>query len=242
MLKFIPVRNSRVSDNVLEQLKNAILTGAVRPGQKIPSERELTETFQVSRVVIREAVRALELSGFVQIRQGPKGGAYVRELGFERLVDSYLDLFMTGRLSVRELMQVRQHIEPEVARLAAINVTTQTSRLLQDTLAYEAVPTTDHAEWVKRNMATDYVLLEMCNNQLYRAILEPILRLFQELVLVVKPPKTVIHNHLEHKAIVDAVAAGDGPAAANAMRIHLNNIEDSLVNLETAYRKAKGLP
>ena len=240
-MKFTPVKNVRTSESVLEQLKQSIMGREFPPGSKLPSERELTETFQVSRVVVREAIRALELAGFVVIRQGPHGGAFVRELGFDRLVESYSDLFMVGRLSAADLVQVRLHIQPEVARLAALKADRDSKASLVEALAYEQVPTTDHSEWVKRNQATDYVLLEMCGNQLYRAIMEPLLELFKELVLVVKPPWTVIHNPEEHKAIVEAVLAGDGRAAAQAMAVHLDNLGDNLINLEKAYRKAKGL-
>lgn len=240
-MKFTPVKNVRTSENVLQQLKQSIVSRQFRPGSKLPSERELTETFQVSRVVIREAIRALELTGFVTIRQGPRGGAFVRELGFERLIESYSDLFMVGRLSAADLVQVRLHIQPEIARLAALRADDESKARLVEALAYEQVPTTDHSEWVKRNQATDYALLEMCGNQLYRAIMEPLLELFQELVLVVKPRWTVIHNPEEHKAIVEAVLAGDPKAAAQAMTAHLDSLGDHLINLEKAYRKAKGL-
>ncbi len=238
---FTSVKSGRTSENVLEQLKQAIVSREFPPGSKLPSERELTAAFQVSRVVIREAIRALELTGFVTIRQGPLGGAYIRELGFERLVESYADLFMVGRLSAADLVQVRLHIQPEVARLAALNADEDSKAELVEALAYEQVRTTDHSEWVKRNQATDYALLKMCGNQLYRAIMEPLLELFKELVLVVKPPWTVIHNPAEHKAIVEAVLAGDAEAAVRAMETHLDNLGDHLINLEKAYRRAKGL-
>ena len=240
-MEFTSVKNVRTSETVLEQLKQAIVSREFPPGSKLPSERELTASFQVSRVVIREAIRALELSGFVTIRQGPLGGAYVRELGFERLIESYADLFMVGRLSAADLVQVRYHIQPEVARLAALNPDPKLRKKLVEALAYEQVPTTDHAEWVKRNQATDYIMVEMCGNQLYRAIMEPLLELYKNLVLVVKPRRTVIHDAREHQAIVDAVMAGDGEAAAQAMRDHLSHLGDHLINLEKIYRQAKGL-
>ena len=85
MPKFIPIKPLRASEGIVDQLKKAILKGEFTPGQKLPSERELSEMFQASRVVVREALRTLELSGFVSIRQGPHGGAYVQQLGHERL-------------------------------------------------------------------------------------------------------------------------------------------------------------
>jgi DNA-binding FadR family transcriptional regulator len=241
MYRFSPVKPLRTSENIAGQLKDAILGGDFKPGQKLPSERELTEAFQVSRVVVREAIRTLELTGFVNIRQGPYGGAYVQQLGYERLTESYLDLFLTGQLSVRELVHARMHLEPEIVRLAADNLDEYWAEKLKKALAGEQIPTKTHADWVRRNMSTDYVLMEMCGNRFYQAMLEPLIRLTQEIVLVVKPKPTIIHDPREHEAIVDAVLAGDGKAAADAMRIHIENVGDKLIGLEESYRRRKGL-
>jgi DNA-binding FadR family transcriptional regulator len=241
MPKFSSVKPNRVSDNIAAQLKNAILGGGFKPGEKLPSERELTEEFQASRVVVREGLRTLELSGFVEIRQGPYGGAYVLQLGYERLTESYTDLFWAGQLSVQELVQARIYLEPEVTCLAAENLTEEWAAKLKKALASEQVATRNHADWVCRNMATDRVLIEMCGNRFYQAMLEPLIRLTQEIVLVVKPERTIIHDPREHQAIVDAVLAGDGQRAANAMRRHIRNVGESLIGLEESYRKRKGL-
>jgi GntR family transcriptional repressor for pyruvate dehydrogenase complex len=241
MPRFSSVKPLRVSENVAGQLKNAIFSGDFRPGEKLPSERELTKAFQISRVVVREALRTLELSGFVNIRQGPHGGAYVQRLGYERLSEFYTDLFLVGQLSVQELVQARIFLEPEVARLAAENLTEHWAIELNKALSSEQVPTQNHADWVRRNMATDNVLIEMCGSRLYQAMLEPLIRLTQEIVLVVKPERTIIHDPQEHQAIVDAVLEGNGKRAAAAMRKHIRNVGNSLIGLEESYRKRKGL-
>lgn len=241
MPRFDPVKSCRVSDNIASQLKNTILGGEFKTGEKLPSERELTEEFQVSRVVVREGLRKLELSGFVEIRQGPYGGAYVQRLGYDRLTESYTDLFLAGELSVQELMQTRIYLEPEVTRMAAENISDKWADKLEKALASEQVATRNHADWVRSKMSTDLVLIEMCGNRLYQAMLEPLIRLTQEIVLVVKPERTIIHDHREHQAIVDAVLAGDGRLAANAMRKHIRTVSKSLIGLEESYRRRKGL-
>ena len=123
MTQFKPIKTSRVSEDVLLQLKEAILLGAYKSGDKLPSERELTLQFQVSRGVVREAVRALELSGFVEMRQGPAGGAFVTDLSFNQVGNAFLDLFLANKVSMAEVAEVRTHVEPKVARLAAIHMT-----------------------------------------------------------------------------------------------------------------------
>lgn len=241
MPKFSPVKPLRVSENIAGQLKDAILCGDFKTGEKLPSERELTKAFQVSRVAVREAIRSLEFTGFVDIRQGPYGGAYVQRLGYERLTEFYTDLFLAGQLSVQELVQARIYLEPEITRLAADNLTKDWAGKLKNALISEQVPTRKHADWVRRNMATDYVLIEMCGSRLYQAMLEPLIQLTQEIVLVVKPERTIIHDPKEHESIVEAVLAGDGKRAADAMKNHIRNVGESLIGLEGSYRRRKGL-
>ena len=75
---FKPIKQIRASSEVGQQLKNAILDGEYKAGDKLPSERELIELFQVSRTVVREAIKSLEAGGLVEIRQGATGGAFVK--------------------------------------------------------------------------------------------------------------------------------------------------------------------
>src|SRR3954464_10069055 len=74
MASFAKVRRS--FDDVLEQLREAILSGRVRPGERLPNERELCETFGVGRPTLREALRSLEAVGMIEVRPGKGGGSY----------------------------------------------------------------------------------------------------------------------------------------------------------------------
>ena len=96
MPRFRPIRPSRISEEVTEQLKRSILFGDFKAGDKLPPERLLAGEFQVSRVAVREALRTLENSGFIVTRQGASGGAYVTDLSFAHLADAFLDL-LSGR-------------------------------------------------------------------------------------------------------------------------------------------------
>ena len=125
-MAFKPVKQDRIAVAIVNQLKAAILSGRFKPGERMPAERELTEQFQVSRVVVREAIRELEIKGFVKILQGTTGGAYVTDLSFDHLNNAFLDLFLYNKLSVAELIQSRMVIECEIVRLAAANIVLDT--------------------------------------------------------------------------------------------------------------------
>lgn len=239
MSEFKPIKQTRASGEVLVQLKEAILLGRYKFGDKLPSERELTEQFQVSRGVVREAIRVLEMSGFVIIRQGPAGGAYVAEWAFDHLGGGFLDLYLSGRVTIPQLNRVRLHIEPEVARLAAMNVTDAFSRQLQEDAAAEREPTQFRAEYRNRLTKVHLTLLEMCGNYLFEVIVNSMVSLTHRIVAAIEPEdQNALHPIGEHDVIVEAVLAGDGDRAAQEMRFHLETFFGRMKNMDQAFRLA----
>lgn len=237
MVEFKPIKQTRASEEVLEQLKESILKGRFKAGDKLPSERELTEQFQVSRGVVREAIRVLEKTGFVSIRQGPSGGAYVTDLTFDHLSGGFLDLYLANKLTIPELNQVRMHIEPEVARLAAQRVTPAYRARLEKAIAAEREPMKNYVVRMERLTDVHYILAEMCGNYLFEAIVNSFIRLTHQIVDAVEPED---HNELhkvgEHDEMVAAVIAGDPEAAAKAMTEHLKNFCEGLIRMDKTYR------
>lgn len=80
MENFIPIKTARISESIEEQIRSAIYSERLKPGNRLPSENELSKIFDTSRTTVREALRALEKEGLLAIKQGVKGGPYVREL------------------------------------------------------------------------------------------------------------------------------------------------------------------
>lgn len=114
-----PVSRARLNDEIVTVLQNQILTGALAPGDKIPPERELAETFQVNRATLREALRRLESLELVEIRHGD--GLYVKNY----LESGNLDLIkaaanLDGRKgTVLDILEARRYLMPQMASLAA---------------------------------------------------------------------------------------------------------------------------
>src|SRR5512136_2421814 len=149
MAIFRPVRQLRVFEEIVAQLKQSILMGRFKPGDKLPTERELVGEFQVSRVAIREALRALENLGFIVTRQVANAGACVTDLIFEFLANAFVYLFLADKISFPELHRVRLIIEPEIARLAAQAITPEFSQRLMKALEAEEVPPSSLLEDIK---------------------------------------------------------------------------------------------
>src|SRR5258708_20009789 len=77
MPDFGPIKPKRVFEEICERIRNELSSGALRPGDKLPPERELAEQFGVSRTAVREAFRSLERSGLIGLQKGAKGGAFI---------------------------------------------------------------------------------------------------------------------------------------------------------------------
>ena len=237
MTKFKPIKQSRVSEEVLSQLKEAILLGHYKSGEKLPSERELTEQFQVSRGVIREAIRVLEVTGFVVMRQGQAGGAFVTNLSFDHISSAFLDLFMANKVSIPELAKVRYHIEPLIARLAAERITEEGAQLLTRAQEEEFEEPRDYNDRVDKHQKVHILLAEMCGNHFFEAIAKSMLALTKEVVEAVEPDHKALHLSGEHAAVIEAVTSGDQVRAGEAMRVHLDKFCRSLGKMEKAYRQ-----
>jgi len=241
MSGFKPIKQLRVSGEVTEQLKQSILLGRFKAGDRLPSERDLAEQFQVSRVAVREALRALENSGFITTRQGVTGGAFVTDLTFEHLVNAFLDLFMADKLSIPELYQVRLLVEPEVARLAAQRVTPDYAERLKESLEAEEESVASLSEDLDKKTAVHFILAEMCGNRFFEGLVRSVMGLTRRAIEAAHPDQPpFLHPPGMHRPIIKAVLAGDPEAAAAAMRKHALQFGKTLMEMELAFRKTRG--
>ena len=116
---FVPVRRVRSFDDVVAQLREAILSGQIRQGERLPNERELSQAFAVSRPTVREALRSLEATGMVEVRPGKSGGAFAVPPSLSLVGDAVATLLNLRGASLRDLAEFRVSFEPENAWWAA---------------------------------------------------------------------------------------------------------------------------
>jgi DNA-binding FadR family transcriptional regulator len=218
-------------------LKQTILLGYFKPGERLPSERKLSEQFQVSRIAIREAMRALETSGLVLTRLGSTGGTYVTDLTFETLSSGFFNYFLADKISLPEIHKVRLLIDPEVGRLAATNLTPEFTRRLLEARDVENSPE-DHAFGpMSTRVKVHYLLAEMCGNRFLETMVKLILGLSGKIIAAFKTEPHPFHPPGSHLPMIEAVLAGDPEVAAEAMRTHAIEVSEKLADLEKAYRR-----
>jgi GntR family transcriptional regulator, transcriptional repressor for pyruvate dehydrogenase complex len=120
---FAPIKRRRLSDQVSAQIQVRIASGELRSGDKLPPERELAETFGVSRGAVREALRSLERSGLVSLQAGARGGAFIGEGDPSLIGDSFRNLYQLGSVSLDELTEARLWLASTVVRIACARAT-----------------------------------------------------------------------------------------------------------------------
>src|SRR6266511_4341798 len=116
---FTPVRQARASGAIVLQIERAIVDGALHPGDRLESERELAEQFSVSRITVRDALRVLEARGLIRVKVGATGGAFVAETNFDHVVGSISTMIALRKMTLSELAEARTVVETATAELAA---------------------------------------------------------------------------------------------------------------------------
>ncbi|MGX9460829.1 FadR/GntR family transcriptional regulator [Shewanella sp. A14] len=235
MNNFKPIKQVKASDEVYQQLKCAIFESRFVAGAKLPSERELIENFKVSRTVVREAIKGLEASGLVEIKQGAMGGAFVKQMTFERLSNVCQELFFMGKMSFAEVCQARLIIEPMVARLAAKHCTPEYAKQLRAASQSEN-DTLEYPETIDLRQQVHYILADMSDNRFLAAIVKSLLGVIRNTTNSFDHDTDVVHPAGLHDCVIEAVIAGDGAKAESEMYQHLMAFSQRLELVEEDYR------
>lgn len=227
---YTQVQKGRLADQVSEQLKESIFSGVYHPGERMPPEHALTEIFGVSRVIVREAIRKLELSGLIEIKRGPKGGAFVMPMRHDAASQVVLDLLKLGKGEVAHLMEVRLGIEPLVAELAAKRATGEDmDRLAGHLQRRPKAPGREYAVW---NVDFHRLVAKCAHNPVYDILVNILMDFTEGLILKIKPSNRILHDTTSHPAILERMRRRDAEGARDIMRSHLEDVVPVLENME----------
>ncbi|MBT8352394.1 MAG: FadR family transcriptional regulator [Deltaproteobacteria bacterium] len=131
---FRAAKQSRIFQDIVDQIQEAILSGSIKSGEMLPSERELKEMFQTSRGTLREALRVLEQKGLIQIKLGVGGGAMIKTANTEQIGESLDILIRSQKVSLSHLCEFREGVEGDVVALAAERATNADIKRLKELL------------------------------------------------------------------------------------------------------------
>jgi DNA-binding FadR family transcriptional regulator len=215
-LVFRQIRSRNLFEETVVRLSQAIKLGVVPIGERFPTERELTEQFEVSRVTVREALRALEQARLVEIRRGRQGGAYVLRSELSESRANARTVLREMGPELDDAMDYRRAIEPTIVELAADR--RDESQLAYAYSLFEQSKHVPPASFRGADSRFHLALAPMTGSpSLIAAAAEVQLRLGELLVAMPILDESIRHSHLQHERILDAIRNHDPQAARDAM-------------------------
>ena len=226
-----PVRRSRIYEHIVEQLQGLIEDGKLKPGDQLPPERLLAETFKVSRTSVREALRALEMIGLIEGRQG--GGTFVRTPSASDLVGPLASALAAGKRELADVMEVREMIEPVIARRAAARVTEEQLAELASILDRQAEKIERGESYPDEDALFHYTIAVAVDNPVVLRLLGVMMDLLHESRAAYLQTGDRPRLSLEsHRRIFQALVNRDPEAAYKATLEHISRVRTDLIGDE----------
>ena len=223
-----PIVRESVAEAVARRILDRVTTGALRPGEALPPERELAVSLGVSRPSVREAIRGLAILGVVRTRQG--GGASISELDADAILGPIQFFLSLEESNVRNLYDARSLIESDVARRAAENMDAAALDSLEEILAAQAGTIDDPIAFRQSDLAFHEALWEGSGNAYLKRIGESLNVIGLEFRKKASESRGVLEQSLkDHHALVKAIRSRDPEAAARAAARHMQNVYRSTV-------------
>ncbi|MFV2081966.1 MAG: FadR/GntR family transcriptional regulator [bacterium] len=228
---FEPIRKTKVYEEIVIKVINMIEHGMLKSGDQLPSERELSEAFKVSRSSVREALRALESQGILESRHG--NGTYVAPQPIEALIDPLVKIIFTEKDSQIELFEMRRLIEPQLVFLAAQRATPEDINELDEILEVQKEQVAQGKAGVDFDKSFHEKLVEITRNTILVRIMDSMMDCLTQsrdrsLQIDGRPEKSLAR----HREIIDAIKSADCENAERVMREHLEDIESILFKRE----------
>jgi GntR family transcriptional repressor for pyruvate dehydrogenase complex len=221
---FSPIKTTKVYEQVILQIKDMIDKGILKKGDKLPSERALVEQLQISRTSIREALRALEVIGLIDCRQGE--GNYIKASFQDNLFEPLSIMFMLEESNQDDIWELRKIMEVEASGLAAKQITEEQLQELKD-ITQRFMNCEDEDINVQIDKEFHYKIAESSGNILIFNILKTVSTLVdhfivdaRRLILVQEKNKKILFD--QHNSVYLAIEKHSSADARQAMREHLD--------------------
>ncbi len=233
------VRSSRLYEQIVQQIEESILSGALKPGDQLPAERELANRFGVSRTAVREAVKALREKGLVESYSGK--GTFVTN-GTSQVIRQSLDLMtrIGQPEGLAHLVDLRQILEPEIAALAATRIDDQLLATMREAVATMDRSLHDPDSYIEADLDFHLALAEAVDNPLILSLLDSVVGLLRkQRVRIFGADGGPEPGQFHHKRILEAIERHDADAARELMRAHLKQVSQDSSAAETLEHKAQ---
>ena len=230
---FRSIRTPRISLEIVEQIQEAIFRGDFAAGDRLPPERELVQTFGVSKVTVREALRILETYGLISIRPGASGGAFVNERTSQPVSRAVYNQLQLEGFSISQLYTARILFEPAVAELACQSANDEDLRELEASVERTRQLVAEGQKTSPESQEFHSILIRSAKNPVIQIILSSLLDLIKlSRALVPSTPEISKMVLDDHEAIVEAMRQRDAAKVKALMTDHLSKLSSQFTKME----------
>jgi len=228
---FEPVRVRRGFEALSDRIREQLMNGELKPGDRLPSERELAERWGIGRAAARDALRSLEVAGVVEARKGVNGGFYIRHAGHGGLAQTVQDMVSLSQLSIESVMEARTEITCVAIRLACARATEEDFGLLQREIdLHTNLFRLGQGSSNTRSVIEFYRLIaQATHNLLIVMMVDALSEVYRGLLARVdpRPNKEIM---AVRQRVLDLMRERDAHAAAEAMTLYQRKITRYLVS------------
>lgn len=229
---FRPIHTRRAFEEICERIREQLALGVLKPGDKLPPERELAQQLGVSRNVLREALRSLEMAGILRLQKGVKGGAFIREGDTSRMNEVMRDMLSLGTISVRELSEARINVIDLVVRLACVNARQRDFEALEANIERTDIATREGRLLDRVECSREFynLLAESTGNKVITMIVSSVTEIHMRFVYAKVASSGAATPRLTDKRrqFLAKLRARDVAGATQLMRVHTESVQRML--------------
>lgn len=233
MKLFYPVKSGKISQLIAQQIKSTILNGRMKPGNRLPPERELVKRFQASRISVREAIKSLEASGLLVIKPG--SGVFVAEVNSKLMSESLSSILRIRKISINELTEARIIFEPSIAKLASERVRSEDLIKLEKNIQEASMIVKSNSPAPAENIEFHYLIAEAVHNPVIALTMRTLFDVLKEMTLEINKnlPARARNSRnavVYHRKILDAFREKNSQRVYELMLKHVFQIQRGLKN------------
>lgn len=234
---FSGVRNQRIYEQIVVQIRQLIEEGKLKPGNRLPGERKLAETLGCSRTSLREACRVLEAEGLIVSKPG--GGRFIQQVDQNMTLEyRFNTVDMLEKTAIIYFLEAREALEPKIAELASQRATAENIEKMEQVLLKMEENLKHPDDMVEVDSSFHLALAEATQNFVFVSMMETKLNMSRQVrKQTLHSQERYLQSLAEHRAILEAVKRHNASVAIEGIHIHLKHIRDHVLGNYTTKEK-----
>ncbi len=230
-----PKRPEKISDQIIAQIRDIILAGDLKPGDKLGSEKELIAQFGVSKGTLREALRVLEAMGLVEIRKGLAGGVFIAEVDMKTTIHSIINFLHFKAVSIKDITMLRFFVEPFIVRIAASNIAPEDIEKLKAMIGNEVGEPRNHhinKGEIKKGISFHRYLARLTHNPILILIMDFVDNLLTDMKSQLDLGQEFYDKvKSSHRRVLECLSRGDADGAEKEIILDLVSVGKAMAEM-----------